>query len=109
MKTKTTKSKVSKEEIEITTNKAEYQRLKELKEATDKEFYTYRKVYFKEHNIETGTIIKEIVALCKKGLTNKEIADKGYNRGTVNRFVKLYKKGKRVESTLVKQYLPKKK
>lgn len=73
-------------------------------------FREYRRTYNEEHNISgKTTIIKEIIALAKKGMKNAEIIAKGYNKNTVNRQVGLWKKGKKVEKTIVSQWLKKEK
>lgn len=46
----------------------------------------------KKQNGEGGGIIDQILALHKKGLSNKEIIAEGYNKSTVNRQVSEYKK-----------------
>ncbi len=80
--------------------------LKEAKEAAIKEYNAYLKLYNEQHGLKGGTIIKEIIALAKKGKTNREIIDLGYNKSTVNQQVGLFRKGKRVAKTVVAKYLP---
>jgi uncharacterized tellurite resistance protein B-like protein len=41
--------------------------------------------------VQKGEIIKQILELHKAGFSNKEIADKGYNKVTVSRQVKEFK------------------
>lgn len=88
-----------------TTNKAEYDQLLAEKTAADKAFYD-RKLYNAEHDIPKGLITDTIIKLHKKGLSNKQITEKGFNKGTVRRQVRLFTKGKRTEKTTVRKYLP---
>ena len=83
--------------------------LREAKFAADKVFSDYRKLYNEEHEVEGGSLIKEIIALHREGRSNAEIVDAGYNKNTVSRQVSLYKKGIRSEKTTVSVFLPKKK
>lgn len=93
------------EVIEITTNTEELATLKEKFLKASGAYHKYLAKYNKEH--KTGrTVIKEIIELHKKGLTNQEIIAKGYNKHTVYSQVRLFKKGSRTEKTIVAQYLP---
>ena len=88
-----------------TTSREELEQLLAEKRVLDAKVSAYNKLFRAEHNLTGRTKIKEIIALHKSGLTNKEIIDKGYNKGTVQRQVMLYTKGKKVEKTTIKQYL----
>lgn len=72
------------------------------------EYYKYLKAYNKERGIKAGSLSSEIIKLHKKGLSNKEIVEQGYNKNYVNQQVMFFVKGKRVVKTTVAQYLPKK-
>lgn len=102
---KTTDNKSAKK----TTTAKQLAILREAKFAADKAFSDYRKLYNEEHEVEGGSLIKEIIALHREGKSNAEIVDAGYNKNTVSRQVSLYKKGIRVEKTTVSVFLPKKK
>lgn len=107
MKTKAIKSEKVNETPkveEVKTNKEELEILMLQKNAADKAFFEYRSLYNKQHNVKGRNVIKDIIALHKKGKSNKEIVELGYNKNTVNRHVTLFKKGKKVERTIVKKY-----
>lgn len=69
----------------------------------------YRKKYNTEHPdnkvVESKCIIKEIIALHKKGKSKQQIIELGYNKNTVRRNVALFEKGLKKETTIIKQYL----
>lgn len=96
------------------TTKTHLKELKAKKDAADKAYFEYRKQYNTEHGITGRSTIKEIInlykELTKKGVENPiaEIIAKGYNKNTVRRQVGLFVKKKKVETTVVKQYLTKK-
>lgn len=89
-----------------TTTKSQLDILKADKIKADKAYSDYLKLYKKENDIKGRTVIQEIVALHKKGKSNKEIIELGYNKGTVSTQIRLYTKGKRMSKTTVAQYLP---
>ena len=91
----------------ITTSKSELEQLLAEKRALDAKVAAYNKLYRAEHNITGRNKIKEIIELHKKGLSKKEIVEKGYNKGTVQRQIMLFTKGKRVEKTTILKYLSK--
>ncbi len=97
MKTVTTKTKTNEKELAI---------LKAKRDEAVAAYSKYAKEYNKEHNILGRTIIKEIIALHKKGVSNPDIIKKGYNKNTVMNNVRLFIKGKRVGKTIVAKYLP---
>src|SRR3990167_3672255 len=94
----------------MTTTKTQYALLLAAKQEADKQFFSYRKLFNKEHKIEHGIITDTIIRLHKKGLSIKEILKQrpDLNKGTVRRQIRLYKKGKRVEKTTVAKYILKK-
>lgn len=103
---KEVKVKVTKAvEPEITTTKAEMDKLLAEKRALDAKVAAYKKLFRAQHNITGRNIIKEIIELHKKGLTKQQIIEKGYNKGTVQRQVTLFVKGKKQEKTTIRQYL----
>lgn len=71
------------------------------------DYRAYLKQYRTEHKLpfEKGTLIKEIITLHKKGYKNAEIVAEGYNKNTVSKFVAQFKKGQKIEKTVVKKYL----
>lgn len=113
-KVKTVKVETVKTEVietpaveEIKTNKDELELLMLQKSAADKAFFEYRALYNRQHNVKGRDMIKDIIAMHKKGKTNKEIVEAGYNKNTVNRQVTLFKKGTKVEKTIVRKYFAK--
>jgi len=93
---------------EVKTNDNELEKLMLLKQAADKAFYAYKALYNKQHNVKGGDLIKEIITLHKKGKTNLEIIEMGYNKHTVSKQISLFKKGVKVEKTTVRQFFIKK-
>lgn len=94
---------------EVKTIKTTKEKLDELlakKKALDLKVSAYQKQYNLDHNITGRNKIKEIIELHLQGLTNNQIIEKGYNKGTVGRQVGLFKKGKKMESTTIKKFLP---
>ena len=92
-------------ENKITTSKQEFDELLKEKKALDAKVSAYKKLFRSEHNITGRNVIKEIIELHKKGLTKAEIVEKGYNKGTVQRQIMLFIKGKKQEKTTIRQYL----
>lgn len=92
---------------EIKTSKKVLQDLAIAKAEADKAFFEYRVLYNKQHNVESGTMIKKIIALHVSGKGNKAIIAEGYNKNTVNRSVNLYKKRVKKEVTTVSKFLRK--
>lgn len=92
----------------MATSKKQLAILKTERDAAIAAYNKYLKQYNEDNNIVGNTLIQEIIALHKKGKTNKEIQELGYNKNTINQQVSLFKKGKRVAKTCVAKYLPKK-
>lgn len=103
--TETKTIKTTKKVTEIKTTQKGLQELTAIKAEADKAFFKYRALYNKQHNVEVGTMIREIIDLHISGCDNKEIIEKGYNKNTVNRQVFLYKKGIKKETTIVNKFL----
>lgn len=104
--TKPSKVVTKEEKPEVPTTLAELMVLKQKRNTAVAEYNKYLKKYNKENNIQGRLIIKEIIDLYKKGLDNKAIIAKGYNKWTVNEQIRLFKKGKRVTKTVIAKFLP---
>lgn len=70
------------------------------------EYRKYLKEYNKEHDVESGNKIKEIIELHRQGVSKQEIVNNGYNKFTVRDQIRLFEKGKRVTKTTIAKFLP---
>lgn len=91
------------------TSKEQLLILREKRDKAVAQYQAYLKQFNEERKIQPGQAYVEIIDLHKQGLTNKEIADKGYSRNYVNQQVTFFKNGKRIQKTTVSHLLPKKK